>query len=222
MTDQTPHTPTSQDKIITALATLADEMRQSKIQMQDIHAQRAEYAADIRDLKAAIDTTRRALDPKTLGEHVADNIDTIMGEQVGLLAKAVNINHGIAQQNADTATKLHEANSQADTANRNLANIATRIEQHAERSKWDWATLAAGMTIAALLAGGGAVFFTKQNLDTANFKEAVKLIASDDDAYWCRQQARAATFKSEQGNWYCAIHMPQYQEPEDEAGESDQ
>ncbi len=70
------------------------------------------------------------------------------------------------------------------------------------------------MLIAAALVGAGAVYFTKQNLDTANFADAIRLIQNDDDAYWCQQQARAATFKSEQGNWYCAIAMPKYQEPE--------
>ncbi len=69
------------------------------------------------------------------------------------------------------------------------------------------------MLISAALAGGGAVYFTKQELDTANFADAIGYIQNDDDAYWCQQRARAATFKSEQGNWYCAIAMPRYQEP---------
>ncbi|MCV0349030.1 MULTISPECIES: hypothetical protein [Alphaproteobacteria] len=42
-----------------------------------------------------------------------------------------------------------------------------------------------GMAIAALLAGGGAVYFTKQKLDNANFQDAINLIQNDDDAYWC-------------------------------------
>lgn len=83
-----------------------------------------------------------------------------------------------------------------------------------QSSKYDWGTLGCAMLVAAALAGTAAVYFTKQELNTANFLDAISLIQSDDDAYWCRQQARAATFKSEQGNWYCAVQMPKFQAPE--------
>ena len=59
------------DKLREILTALLEEMRNSKVQISDVLAQRSEYAADIRDLKAAIDTTRRALDPKQLGKHVS-------------------------------------------------------------------------------------------------------------------------------------------------------
>ncbi len=82
MSDNTP-SPADKaqlDKITDVLTALVDEARQSKIQMQDIHAQRVEYAKDIRDLKASVDTTRRALDPEALAKHVADNTTAFMGE----------------------------------------------------------------------------------------------------------------------------------------------
>jgi len=69
------------------------------------------------------------------------------------------------------------------------------------------------MLVATALAGGGAVYFTKQELDNANFADAIQLIQSDDEGYWCGS-ARAATFKSEAGGWYCGVHMPKYVEPE--------
>jgi hypothetical protein len=56
---------------------------------------------------------------------------------------------------------------------------------HAERSKCDFTLLAAGMALTALLVGSGAVYFTKQNLDTANFQYAARLIQNDSDAHWC-------------------------------------
>ncbi|MCZ4351953.1 hypothetical protein O4H61_05445 [Roseovarius aestuarii] len=36
-----------------------------------------------------------------------------------------------------------------DQENRGLASIAERLEEHDYRSKWDWVTLAAGMTLTA-------------------------------------------------------------------------
>ncbi|WP_274610747.1 hypothetical protein [Rhodovulum imhoffii] len=41
-------------------------------------AQRTEFAAHVKDLKASIDTTRRALDPEALAQHVADNNTAFM------------------------------------------------------------------------------------------------------------------------------------------------
>ncbi|MDB6183086.1 hypothetical protein [Paracoccus fistulariae] len=75
-----------------ALIELADQTRQTKTVLSDVLAQRSEYAADIRDLKAAIDTTRRALDPKALAEHVADNNNAFMGEITEKFARALNAN----------------------------------------------------------------------------------------------------------------------------------
>ena len=75
------------------------------------------------------------------------------------------------------------------------------------------------MLIAAALAGAEAVYFTKQRLDTANFDDAIRLIQNAADAYWCRQQVRAATFQSEASDWYCAVGLPKYQEQEGAEGE---
>lgn len=69
------------------------------------------------------------------------------------------------------------------------------------------------MIIAAGLAAAGAVYFTKQQLDTANFQDAIQLIQNDDDAYWCGS-ARASIVQDRDGTHYCAIAMPNYVEPE--------
>lgn len=138
-----------------ALIELADQTRQTKTVLSDVLAQRSEYAADIRDLKAAIDTTRRALDPKALAEHVADNNNAFMGEITEKFARALNANanaerdHELRNTNRAfeaLANKLH-----SETAL--LAGLASRFEARDERSKWDWVTLAAAMAVAALLAG---------------------------------------------------------------------
>jgi hypothetical protein len=83
------------------------------------------------------------------------------GEQVELLAKAVKVNHDAARQAAELAARFKDATAEAETANRGLRQIATRIEAHAGRSKWDFAVLAAGMAVAALLAGAGAVYIVR-------------------------------------------------------------
>jgi hypothetical protein len=70
------------------------------------------------------------------------------------------------------------------------------------------------MLVTAALAGAGAINFAQQDLNTANVADAIRLIQNEDDANWCQQQARAATFESEAGDRYCAIGMPKYREPE--------
>ena len=69
------------------------------------------------------------------------------------------------------------------------------------------------MVVSAGLAGAGAVYFTKQELDSANFADAIQLIQNDDDAYWC-QRADGQIINSQSGSKFCAIHMPNYVEPE--------
>ena len=65
-------------------------------------------------------------------------------------------------------------------------------------------------------AGAGAVYFTKQNLDTAKFVDAIRLIQNDDDAY-CYGSARASIVQDRDGTHYCAIAMTKYQPPEQAA-----
>ena len=192
------------DRLREVLTVLVEEIGALKVAVEDTSALHAQHSADIRNLASGVAATRRALDPEQLGKHVAAHIDGFLGEQVGLLAKAVKINHDAARQSTDLAAKLRDATAEAETANRGLRDIANRIEAHAGRSKWDWATLAAGMVIAALLAAAGAVYFN------ANFADAVRLIHNDDDAYWCNS-AKGQTVKANDGSWFCAVGMPKYQ-----------
>lgn len=69
------------------------------------------------------------------------------------------------------------------------------------------------MAVAALLAGAGAVYFTKQQLDNANFQDAIGLIRNDDEAYWCGR-AEASIVQDAGGRPFCAVSMPRYQIPE--------
>lgn len=94
------------DKTREVLTALLDEMRQSKIQLSDVLAQRSEYAADIKDLKAAIDTTRRALDPEQLGQYVADNNNAFMGNITDKFARALNANAERDQELRHTSKDL--------------------------------------------------------------------------------------------------------------------
>jgi len=64
----------------------------------------------------------------------------------------------------------------------------------------------------------GAVYFTKQNLDTANFADAIQLIQNDDRAYWCGS-ANGQNVKANDGSWFCAVGMPKYQGSEAKEGE---
>ena len=184
---------------------------------QTVLAQRSEYAADIRDLKAAIDTTRRALDPKALAEHVAQNNDAFIGDLTQKFANALNTNAERDRDLRDTsrafqslATKLH-----SETAL--LSGLASRLEERDERSKWDWVTLAAGMVGAALLAGAGAFFAAKANIVRNDFQRSVALITQDDDAGWCNI-ANAPIIQDRNGINYCAIAMPDYPATEAEEG----
>lgn len=70
-----------------------------------------------------------------------------------------------------------------------------------------------GMLINAGLARAGAVYFTKQQLYTANFQDAIRLIQNDDDAYWCGR-ANASIVQDRDGTHYCAVAMPKYVIPE--------
>lgn len=198
------------------LAVLVEEIGALKVVAQDSAAIQTQHSADIRNLAAGIATTRRALDPEALGKHVAKNNNAFLGEQVELLARAVRINHDAARQATELAAKLKDTTAEAETANRGLRQIASRIEANAGRSKWDFAVLAAGMAIAALLAGAGAVYFTKQNLDTANFQDAIGLIRNDARAFWCERAGVATPIQDATGEYFCPIRMPRYQGGEEE------
>jgi len=93
-------------KLREILTALLEEMRNSKFQISDVLAQRSEYAADIRDLKASIDTTRRALDANVLAEHVAQNNNAFMGEITDKFARALNANAERDQNLRDTSKTL--------------------------------------------------------------------------------------------------------------------
>ena len=199
---------------------IVNETRQSKVMTSDVIAQRSEYAADINDLKASIDTTRRALDPEVLGANVADNIDEVMGESMQSFVKGIQLNLDAAQANQTAANKTSNATqtltdklSNLDMQANRLMSVATRLEERDSRSKWDWVTLGCAMLVAAGLAGAGAVYYTKQNLDTANFADAIQLIQNDNDAYWCGS-ANAHIVQDNDGTHYCAVQMPKYQVPE--------
>lgn len=70
------------------------------------------------------------------------------------------------------------------------------------------------MAVAALLAGTGAVYFTKQQLDTANFQDAIGLIRNDTRAFWCERAGVATPIQDATGGYFCPISMPRYQIPE--------
>lgn len=109
----------------------------------------------------------------------------------------------------NTANDLREQTKALSMAKADLRSIANNLEDRDQRSKWDWVTLAAGMLISAGLAGAAAVYFTKQQLDTANFQDAITFIQNDDDAYWC-DRADGQTISGQSGAKFCAIHMPNY------------
>lgn len=196
------------------LATLVKEISALKVATQDNAAIQTQHSADIRNLASGVATTRHALDPEVLGKHVSNHIDDFLGEQVGLLAKAIAINHNAAKQTIDLAERLSHANVDTETANRELRQITSRIEARAGRSKWDFAVLAAGMVIAAALAGGGAYFYTKANIEDDNFARAVQRITHYKDATWCKI-AQGQVVSANDESKHCAIHMPEYQGSED-------
>lgn len=131
----------------------------------DVIAQCSEYATEINDLKAFIDTTRRALDPEQLCAHVADNIDHFMGDITQKFARGLQINLDAAKANQNAASNTANANSDLknkidkhDMESRTLASITKQLKERDARSKWDCVTLAVAMLLAAALAGGGAVY----------------------------------------------------------------
>ena len=97
-----------------------------------------------------------------------------------------------------------------------LAAIARRLEERDQRSKWDWITLAAGMVVAAGLAGGCAFFYAKANIELDSFSQAVNRITQDTDAGWC-DIANGQIINSQSGAKFCAVHMPNYVQPEPKA-----
>ncbi len=70
--------------------------------------------------------------------------------------------------------------------------------------------------MAAILAGGGAFFAAKANIERDDFQRSVQLISQDDDASWCGF-ASAPIIQDRNGLSYCAIQMPEYQVPEEPA-----
>lgn len=213
-------------KLREILTALLDEMRQSKIQISDVLKQRSEYAADIVELKASIDTTRRALDPEALGEHVADNISEVMGESVQRFAKGIHLNLDAAKASLSASDKTSNAaqdiKDHADKLNmeRNaLAAIARHLEERDQRSKWDWVTLGAAMLVAAGLAGGGAFYYAKDSIAKAGFSDAIRLIHNDEDGEWCTRFANAQIIDGQDDSKFCAIHMPELQVPAEPAAE---
>lgn len=217
--------PMDDDKLREILTALLEEMRNSKVQISDVLAQRSEYAADIRDLKAAIDTTRRSLDPKALGEHVSNNIDDLMGQTVQNFSKGIQLNLDAAQGSInathDTTKAAQSIKDNADKLRMErdaLAAIARHLEERDNRSKWDWVVLGVAMIVAAALAGGGAFYYAKANIEQDSFTQAISRITQDSDAAWC-DIARGQIAPANDGSKHCAIHMPNYVEPEEPAAE---
>ena len=205
------------DKVTAVLTALVDETRQSKVLISDVIVQRSEYAADINDLKASIDTTRRALDPEVLGAHVSGNIDQFMGETVQKFAKGIQLNHDAGQANQiaakqtnaaaqDMTDRLGNIDRQANA----LTNIAGRLEERDERSKYDWVTLGCAMVVSAALAGVGAFYFAKATIEADDFQRSIALISQDNDAGWC-DIANGQIVDGNSGAKFCAIHMPKYE-----------
>lgn len=87
------------------------------------------------------------------------------------------------------------------------------VNFNAERSKWDWVTLAAGMVVAAGLAGVGAFFYAKANIEKNDFSRSIQLISQDNDATWCGF-ANGQIVNANDSSKHCAIHMTNYVEPE--------
>ena len=134
--------PTDTDKIVDALVELTKQTRETKTLLSDVMAQRAQYAADINDLKASIDTTRRALDPEALASNVADNIDHFMGPVAQNFIRAIEANSDSAKHNLNAAqqtiTAAKDIASKADMLDmesRVLASITERLEERDARSK---------------------------------------------------------------------------------------
>lgn len=127
------------------------------------------------------------------------------------------INHDAARHSANLTAKLKEVTAEARTAKRGLRQIAARIEAHAQRSILDFALLVAGMAVAGILAGGGAIYWTKQNLNTANFQGAIELIRNDSLVFWC-DGVQASIVQTAGEKSFCAVAVPKYQIPREEEG----
>lgn len=69
--------------------------------------------------------------------------------------------------------------------------------------------------ILSLDCGDGAVYFTKQDLDTANFNDAIQLIRNGTRAFWC-QRVQASTAQDAGGRPFCANQPLGYQVEERE------
>lgn len=141
-------------------------------------------------------------------------------QTVQKFAKGIQLNFDAGHANQNAARETNQAAKDLaaklktlDQESRVLAAIAQNLEERDTRSKWDWVTLAAGMIVAALLAGGGTFYFAKANIKAQDFNRSVQLIAQDDDASWCGI-ANGQIVNANDGSKHCAIHMPNYVEPE--------
>lgn len=65
------------------------------------------------------------------------------------------------------------------------------------------------MIVAAGLAGGGAFFYTKANIEQDSFSQAINHISQETDAGWC-DIADGQIINSQSGAKFCAVHMPNY------------
>ncbi|MEM9638010.1 MAG: hypothetical protein AAGA94_10225, partial [Pseudomonadota bacterium] len=146
----------------------------------------------------------------------------IMGRSMQIFAKGIQLNHDVSRANQNAAAQTAQAVqkrsdklSHADMQASRLTGITERLEERDHAQKLEARVARIGVELAA----APAVYFTKQNLDTANVADAVQLIQLDDDAYWCGS-ARASIVQDRNGTQYCAISMPEYQPPEEQtAGE---
>lgn len=66
------------------------------------------------------------------------------------------------------------------------------------------------MAVAAALAGGGAYFFAKAQIEAKDFDHAITFINHDKDDYWCKQ-AGSRPIQDNADNWFCPISMTGYQ-----------
>jgi len=71
------------------------------------------------------------------------------------------------------------------------------------------------MAIAAGLAGAGAFYYAQATIKQNDFQRSIQLI-NQDDAGWC-DIAHGQNVKASDGSWFCAVAMPNYQEPEEDA-----
>ena len=71
------------------------------------------------------------------------------------------------------------------------------------------------MLFSAGLAGGGAFYFAKANIEQGSFIQAINHITQDTEAAWC-EIANGQIVNANDGSKHCAIPMPNYVEPEEE------